>query len=792
MKALAKYIFALAAAAAVTVACKKENEYEWGKPDVEGCYGVYFPSQTTTGSHTLTPSDAKSVTFTVSRYETDGDITVPLVVTDPNNVYTVSPLHFNDGQTESTITVDFENAEIAKTYPLTIAIEDSQYASSYRKGAHSIDYSVFIVEMHTLKDESGENDAVVTFTVQPDFLEDFDVDEAYTKTGKIEYYEIDGVRHCKTVTDDGKGIWYSDNEIEFLWYTKLDFGDGTKDQPLEVKVQSTGYTIAVEAGGTQYPIKYADYYNFVTDLKEKEYEGASNFTQYAKTSRESEYPASYYDGMGGFYFNLAFDITGSGYWYGFHEASVAGVGSGYTRVYYGLKVSSDYSDGGKTPVFINAGESIKTVKYAIYEGKLSPAQIETKVGLIDKGTDESTSVTEFAHNEEAHTNSATLKVSPDETGEYTLVAVAYDEKGEKKSSGSTTFKHVTADDAAEYMVDLNVYTEDTPARYTAFHDYDSFAFGIYGSGLTDVRMVTVTVSDVLKFGFDKIVSTIRSDNKYAASDSLLNVINSNGGYYAVANRLRPDTPYVMIVWATNGSLDVYKYDVYMTAALPYEWELIGEGRLTDDIVCPIYGIDPITLKCDVYKEKNIPGIYMVNNYQKEFVEYFFGEDLADYGMTLDDVEGTLWEAANLVIDASDPEKVFIPEQAYGLTLSSDDGLFDVTSVIDDEHTSEGLYDDGVITFPEAGGIACVIGGDGYYQTNLNGAFKVVFPDNVGTTSIPANTKARHNFKLPRAGEFNARARRYISIEREAKPLDVKVEISATAGHKSARKIKANL
>ena len=78
-------IFALSAAvlafSAALASCQKEAEtFTPGDPDVSDCYGVFFPTQDASGSHTYDPDMDKSVDITVARSTSSGAITVPLTV----------------------------------------------------------------------------------------------------------------------------------------------------------------------------------------------------------------------------------------------------------------------------------------------------------------------------------------------------------------------------------------------------------------------------------------------------------------------------------------------------------------------------------------------------------------------------------------------------------------------------------------------------------------------------------------------------------------------------------------
>ena len=112
-------------------ACQPQvDPYTPGEEDVAGCYGVYFPSQAATGSHTLDPTMPKVANFTVMRKNTNGAITVPVTAVASENVFNVGPLTFADGQSETTLTVEFPTIEDGKTYNLSLEV--SQPAHRHR------------------------------------------------------------------------------------------------------------------------------------------------------------------------------------------------------------------------------------------------------------------------------------------------------------------------------------------------------------------------------------------------------------------------------------------------------------------------------------------------------------------------------------------------------------------------------------------------------------------------------------------------------------------------------------
>ena len=61
-------------------------------------------------------------------------------------VFQVGTLSFADGQEETTLKVDFPNAEMGTNYSLSLLIDDPQYVSKYADSPVSIDFSVLRVE----------------------------------------------------------------------------------------------------------------------------------------------------------------------------------------------------------------------------------------------------------------------------------------------------------------------------------------------------------------------------------------------------------------------------------------------------------------------------------------------------------------------------------------------------------------------------------------------------------------------------------------------------------------------
>jgi|GEM_PF-987242 len=782
MKNLYRILIALLAFSFIAVSCKdKEYEYIPGEPEASGCYGVYFPTQDASGSHTYDPTMDRSVTITVSRTNSTGAITVPFTATSSEDgVFNFGTINFADGQSETELVVTFPNAKVGVNYSFSVQIEDNQYASLYNEGAIALDFSVLIVEMVTLKDESGKP-TKVQFHVNNDFLGDFGYSEAsWDIEGTIQYYEVNGVRYGTVVPDQG-GIWMSDAEIKFVWYPNQTYEIEDKTyQPVEVPLGRTGYELPGSEVGVDHPcaVLFSDYYHHYLDVKSND---LGSFLEFVAKYGES-YKLSYYDGHGGFYFNLVYDIEGTNYWYGFCENSVVGIANGYLRVDYSLDLGTDYTVQGVTPIYVEAGVDVAKIKYAVYEGELTATQVGYKIEAITAGTEEGVvTFSDFEIDEEEAVKYATLGVQLDKTAEYTLVAVAYDDKDKPQNNASTTFRHIAAGDTEEYAVDINVLTEATPVRYTETGDYDqytSFAFAVYGSDITEAHLAVVP-TDKLS---NSLLSTIKyNSEKYAVGEETLAAINGEGGYYDVASGLAANTEYAVVVWATNGSEDKFVYETFKTEKLPYVWKSLGKGTIVDGFCTPLFSKPTVTATCDVYEEAKTPGFYMITGYQQEVAAKFFGlnkEDMAPY-------EGGNWKNTEVIVDATNPNKVVIAEQDYGVCVNQSYGFFLIQT------EPSGKLENGVITFPAEEVYIGIPGLGKWYFTNDDGSFKITLPSAASTTAVKpvANSGNGRVEDLNIISGLRSFEKAKVQIERDAQAVNANVSVSYDRSTKASRALR---
>ncbi|MBR6457752.1 MAG: hypothetical protein IKS71_04055 [Bacteroidales bacterium] len=773
MKNIAKYLFAISVAALAFAACEKETEeVKPGEPDVEGCYGVFFPTQEASGSHIFNPTQEKVIEVKVGRTNTKGDIVVPVKAEfSAEGVFTMTNVAFADGQAETTFTLNFEAAEEGVNYSAHFLIEDNQYASLYSSSAIGLDLSVLCVDMKYWTNEAGEK-------IKVHFTQGWWGEEA---DAYIRYYEVNGVRTCFTETIPeshfykdyytGYGFWgVADNaddaaEWTFIWYTKTKNADGNNF--IRIPLVNTGYYNDSYSADV-YALDYF-YWNATNPDDEAE------FLSYA--SKNSDV-VSYYDGNGGFYFSIrSYYMFGVGGWNpGAYDT--IGIAEGFTRVDYSLELDTDFSADGVTPVYIEAGADVSQIKYLVAEGALSAIQVENKIADILNYKE----FTEFFDEFEVDgaTKYATLELAPEKTGKYTFIALAYDEKFAYQNAASIVINHVAASDLETLAVDVDVFTEDTPARYKELHDSDSFAYGIAGSNLTEVHKAIFSEGTITKNGMDVVVNAVKNGASYAVSEDVLAEINSDGGYYDVVSGLSQDTNYYVIVWATNGSLEQVVYDTYKTAIIPEVWESIGTGSYTDDVITGYFNVQPKTYNVEIERSADDPTRFrMIYPYDSK---YPYNEE-GDWDTS---------KSYDIIFTVVDDQHVYIAPQPLGIDWGY--GMFYMTTIAGyymaagktvEEVVAAGIpfgvLENGVITFPdptEEGGATLQVALADYNNgqfvaANGNGAAKIVLPSSFTYSAAPAKASKPADLTVKASGK-TLPALRY---ERDPKAIKVKTSVS---------------
>lgn len=554
MKKLNKYLLATFAAvlSAGLFSCVEEAPaYEPGQPDVEGCQGVYFPTQAAAGEHTFDPTMEKVVTVTAARTNSEGEITVPVTVkVSEEGIFNVGEIKFADGQTETTFDVTFPNAETAVKYDISLSVEDPAYASLFNANPKSVSFSVFCVEWKWVLNPNTNEPADVTF---------YETWWDEVHVCKVKYYEVDGIRHCVAYTEDPEeGVWGMQTDLNFVWNTATDDVDIPQNF-MGWDYDDQGHPKA--EGDCSNPVYVFDWYSYfvASGQYSKDVE-----TFYANNA--DSYPRSYYDAKEGiFYLNCQFYIIGLGGWTGNVFDTEAWV-DGYTRVDYSIDVEAGETVEGVVPVSFALGADVTSVKYAVAEGALDAKAAGKLADAIKDGTAENVQTLADVEAPYAAVTAAT-------TGVYTVVAVSYAGE-ESKESAYATFTYVTAEDAEAYAAVISVGTEPTSAMYehVGYNGVNSFEFFIYGSDLANVKMGIFKTSVVEANDMSLVVA-----NCTDVDDETLEKINAEG-YSDIVTGLNALTSYTVVVAGSNGYNTKVATAEFTTDGLPLE--PIGKGTYT--------------------------------------------------------------------------------------------------------------------------------------------------------------------------------------------------------------------
>ena len=139
-----KRVVFLIAAAVVAISCNKQQVYSPGEPDSPTCYRVYFPDQLGFGSHLVRTGAPHEFTFKAARERTDGAITVPVNIDATSAAFKADPIHFGDGEAETTFTVRFDGIEEQVEHRFDLTVTDPQYVSQYRQVRRNVSFSVLV------------------------------------------------------------------------------------------------------------------------------------------------------------------------------------------------------------------------------------------------------------------------------------------------------------------------------------------------------------------------------------------------------------------------------------------------------------------------------------------------------------------------------------------------------------------------------------------------------------------------------------------------------------------------
>ena len=528
------YIFSLIAAASFVLAsCEKEKTpHEFGPKDVDGCYGVFFPVQEAAGSHAIAPDEATDVTFKIGRINSNGAITVPVVVTaSEEGIFDVPSITFADGQEEAEFTVSFANAQIGTSYTLSLGVEDPQYASLYGEAPTHLDFTILREKWNEIGTGLWRDDCLTAlFGVSCLEWEVEILENDLTKGLYRVVYPYDGKYGYNDPGDwDESKTYYFEIHAENpdkVWFARQDIGVRWGDYGAMRINSMAGYYLAKgDAASAE------GYYGTLVN-------GVITFPVKAILFSMDNYNdgAQYY-GNGSGMFRVCLP--------------------GAVLTDYSFKgIETDFTYDGVLPAAFYAGIDVPQIDYVVVSGEITPTQITNQVTAISDG--EASNVKSLKNLEKTTYKGndvvgAAEEITLPATGVYTIVAVSYGYDDDKKlvvsDYGSAVVNYVAAGDEDEMAVDLTCGI-GSAAKYAAqgVNTDSSVEVWAYGSDIVDAKIAVVKFVDLVS-DMEGVLTSLLASKSISAAD--IEAINGDGLVY-VADKLLPGTEYYTLVWASNG------------------------------------------------------------------------------------------------------------------------------------------------------------------------------------------------------------------------------------------------
>lgn len=522
---LNKLILSLMAAFSfLAVSCQVEEQvYVPGEPDLEGCHGVYFPTQEAAGSHTMDPSETPAVEFVVKRLTEDGDITVPVVVkASEEGIFELSELKFADGQTESTIKVSFSKAQPGVTYTLSLEITDPEYALVYGQNPTYLNYSV-IIEKYDLLGKATIREGLITGYQQNPTGIEWEV-EVYTKETTPGWYYFKDA-YISAPFNQG---WEQNKGWDMIPSGSYLTINAENPARVYMPFQNLGCnwsygwmyagSIAPEAGITGGTPTYGTLVD-----------GVISFPANSMAFAETEYN------------NGALSVSNT-------EGMFRICLPGAILVDYTVEIISGYTRQGQHPVQFTFGTDVHTIKYLAYEGALSSEELQAKVSEV-LTSENAQVITKDQADEEGN---VVVALSFEQTGKYTIVAVGFDKDAQPQTAVAEVISYVAADAPVPVVVNAGLIVSDkyAPEGYTS---ENSLEFYVYGQNIVEAGIGLYRTSD-LEADLAGCLQSVMT--KGLLNAAALEMINGNGLTDIYVN-LNAGTDYTLLVYASNGYEQTY-------------------------------------------------------------------------------------------------------------------------------------------------------------------------------------------------------------------------------------------
>lgn len=421
----------IAVAALVTVAMAAcTSDYEYDTPEALKGAQVYFSN--TLPSKIEVNKESGNFDVTLSRQNTEGELTVPLMFTaDEGNIYTVpSTVTFADGEATANIHITFNPDELVYGNYVggTISFDADNFSTPY--GATSYQFKAGASAYEDVEGGKGKfRDGLISALYGIEVLE-YDVQiqqDAHTP----------GI--YRVVAPYGQKGWSGANP----WYTKFDENESNTDMIIDatdpdfVYIKGT-FNTGVTLNSSDGDISAISYVQFLLDK--------GNSLDLIK-SKMPELFGTFKDGIFSFPAKsiLMYFGSGSDLYYGNTDGMLRVAMPGVVLKDYSVGVEylgrmTDTNDKDNAVFNLTFGADVTTVKYALV--KEGEDLNKTASGIID-GSVEATEISEAGR----------VEVPFEESGNYYLVTVSY-ENGEAKGADATPITLKSSKDAEEQFEEV--------------------------------------------------------------------------------------------------------------------------------------------------------------------------------------------------------------------------------------------------------------------------------------------------------------------------------------------------
>ena len=523
MKTFKYLLFALVATFTL-MACTDELENVPGTPEQEN-YGVYFPVQRLSDKIELEPNHKTQITYTVKRTNTKDAITVPLVV-NPNikNIFVVEPIHFEEGEDETTFNIYFPEAKIGVEYSCELSIEDPRYISIYGDHKTGLSFTVLRAAWRKLGVGRWRDDVISSLYGVPNPYAEIDV-VIYEREDKKGYYRMKAFS-----TDLLEALFDVPNVPTEGKYTVI---DATDPEKVWIPKQNTGCKISDKEGA----ISIASYVD-------KQFSIDASDSQYGKVQNGviTFPPQSIYCNLANF---MAANEWLPGNVKGMQRIMLPGA-----RLYdYSVLMSKSEPKDGVVKITTKFGEDVAKMKYAFFEGAVEDGIAGIHAQGMDNGDVEIDGEV---------TESGVLEVRLDKTGIYTLVGAIYDATGKMQDYASISFGYIAQGD--EMPVILTVGLEGTnELAGQGINTDNAVKFYAYGENIKSMEVGFYRKDKV----HGKTPEELLNNNGIVFGDTELKAVNDKL-FHKMFTGLNGDSEYILIVRANNGYVSEIKTAEYKT------------------------------------------------------------------------------------------------------------------------------------------------------------------------------------------------------------------------------------